>query len=128
MLLIGREREKGRIGKVPGPSPSKWGKSRKNRESPKKDKKGLQGQVQIGKRPRLKPPHLAALERLLQLNSRTDSSSTLSEIFMGMTISNPFGKVIGPTFGDTSGAQCLEILSTVFFFTEMFEEDRVSDF
>ena len=40
MLLIGREREKGRIGKIPGPSPSKSGKSRKNRESPQKDKKG----------------------------------------------------------------------------------------
>ena len=35
-----RKREKGRIGKIPGPSPSKSGKSGKNRESPKKDKKG----------------------------------------------------------------------------------------
>ena len=72
MLLIGRERGKGRIGKIPGPSPSKSGKSQKNRESPKKDKKGhrespkkdkkgqkrtkKEGQVHIGKPPRLKPP------------------------------------------------------------------------
>ena len=41
MLLIGREGGKGQIGKMPGPSPSKSGKSRKNRESPKKDKKAL---------------------------------------------------------------------------------------
>ena len=40
VFLMGREREKGRFGKFPGPSPSKSGKSRKNRESPKKDKKG----------------------------------------------------------------------------------------
>ena len=41
MLLIGRQRGKGQIaGKIPGPSPSKSGKSQKNRESPKKDKKG----------------------------------------------------------------------------------------
>ena len=40
MLLIGREGEKGRIGKISGPAPSKLGESRKNREeSPKKDKK-----------------------------------------------------------------------------------------
>ena len=39
-IVIGRERGKGQIGKIPGPSPSKSGKSRKNRESPKKDKKG----------------------------------------------------------------------------------------
>ena len=38
--IIGRERGKGQIGKIPGPSPSKSGKSQKNRESPKKDKKG----------------------------------------------------------------------------------------
>ena len=67
MLLIGRERGKGQIGKIPGPSPSKSGKSQKNRESPKKDKKGQkgtkkEGQVQIGKPPRLKHPRLAALE------------------------------------------------------------------
>ena len=57
MLLIGREREKGRIGKIPGPSPSKSGKSRKNRESPIKDKKGQKGKdkSRLGKRPRLKP-------------------------------------------------------------------------
>ena len=59
VLFIGREREKGRIGKIPGPSPSKSGKSQKNRESPKKDKK-----VQIGKPPRLKHPRLAALDKL----------------------------------------------------------------
>ena len=40
MLLIGRERGKGQIGKIPGPSPSKSGKSQKNRERTKKDKKG----------------------------------------------------------------------------------------
>ena len=40
MLLIGREREKGLIGKIPGPSRSRSGKSRKNRESTKKDTKG----------------------------------------------------------------------------------------
>ena len=127
MLLIGRERGKGQIGKIPGPSPSKSGKSQKNRENPKKDKKPCpsfpwsfrkyqgkpqkhqgffwpceplktlkrstkhskrprifaarktprkqkdqgkegqgrtkkEGQVQIGKPPRLNPPRLAALE------------------------------------------------------------------
>ena len=40
MLLIGRDRGKGQIRKIPGESPDKSGKSRKNRESPKKDKKG----------------------------------------------------------------------------------------
>ena len=35
VLLIGRERGKGQIGKIPGPSPSKSGKSRKNRKVPK---------------------------------------------------------------------------------------------
>ena len=69
-----REREKGRIGKIPGPSPSKSGKSRKNRESPKKkikkDKKGQKRKdkkVQIGKPPPFgKPPRLAALDSFLQ--------------------------------------------------------------
>ena len=50
VLLIGRERGKGQIGKIPGPSPSKSGKSQKNREGPKRTKK--EGQVQIGKHPR----------------------------------------------------------------------------
>ena len=50
MLLIGRERGKGQIRKIPGPSPSKSGKSRKNRESPtKKDKKGRTS-IQFGQR------------------------------------------------------------------------------
>ena len=40
MATIGRERGKGQIGKIPGPSPSKSGKSQKHRESPRKDKKG----------------------------------------------------------------------------------------
>ena len=40
VLLIGRERGKGLIGKIPGPSLSKSGKSQKNRERRKKDKKG----------------------------------------------------------------------------------------
>ena len=67
LILIGWERGKGQIGKIPGPSPRKSGKSRKNRESPKKDKKGQkrtkkEGQVQIGKPPRLKHPRLAALD------------------------------------------------------------------
>ena len=39
------------------------GKSRKNRESPKRTNK--EGQVQIGKPPRLEPPRLAALETLM---------------------------------------------------------------
>ena len=53
MLLIGREREKGRTA-------SKSGKSRKNRESPKKDKKGRTSPDR--ETPRLNPPCLAALE------------------------------------------------------------------
>ena len=61
MLLIGQERGKGQIGKIPGPSPSKSGKSRKKSgKSQKRTKK--EGQVQIGKPPRLKPPRLAALD------------------------------------------------------------------
>ena len=44
LFLVGAlnrpRRGKGQIGKVPGPSPSKSGKSQINRESPKKDKKG----------------------------------------------------------------------------------------
>ena len=65
MLLTGREREKGRIGKIPGPSLSKSGKSRKKSGKPQKGRKRAkkEGQVQIGKPPRLKPPpRLAALE------------------------------------------------------------------
>ena len=67
MLLIGRERGKEQIGKIPGESPDKSGKSR---ESPQKDKKRTkkEGQVQIGKPPRLKHPRLAALE--IQKNPR----------------------------------------------------------
>ena len=62
VLLIGRERGKGQIGKIPGPSPSKSGKSQKNRESPKKDKKGQKGRTSPDREtPRLKPPRLAAL-------------------------------------------------------------------
>ena len=57
VLLIGREREKGRIGKIPAESPDKSGKSRKEQKRTKKE-----GQVQIGKPPCLKPPRLAALE------------------------------------------------------------------
>ena len=64
LLLIGREREKGtnqenhrtipeQIGKIP----EKSGKSQKGQKRTKKE-----GQVQIGKPPRLKPPRLAALE------------------------------------------------------------------
>ena len=43
MLLIARERGKGQIRKIPEESPDKSGKSWKNRESPKKDKKGQSG-------------------------------------------------------------------------------------
>ena len=63
MLLIGLEREKGRIGKIPGVPeqirkiPERSGKSQKGQKRTKKE-----GQVQIGKPPRLKPPRLAALE------------------------------------------------------------------
>ena len=62
VLLIGQERGKGLIGKIPGPSPSKSWKSQKNRDSPKKGQK-KEGQVQIGKPLRLKHPRFAALER-----------------------------------------------------------------
>ena len=40
VLVIGWERGRGGIGKIPGPSPSKSRKSWKNQESPKKDEKG----------------------------------------------------------------------------------------
>ena len=56
VLLIGREREKGRIGKIPGPSPRKSGKSRK---IPEKDKKG---QKRKDKSRSGSPPRLAALD------------------------------------------------------------------
>ena len=78
LFLVGalnRPRKRKRtIGKIPGPSPSKSGKSQKNRESPKKDKKGQkrtkkEGQVQIGKPPRLKHPRLAALDDFCSLKS-----------------------------------------------------------
>ena len=54
--LIGRERGKGQIGKIPGQSPDKSGKSRKNRESPKKKRTKKEGQVQIENPPPLKTP------------------------------------------------------------------------
>ena len=38
-------RHKGQIGEIPGPSPSKSGKSQKSRESPKKDEKGRKGRT-----------------------------------------------------------------------------------
>ena len=70
VLLIGWERGKGQIGKIPGPSPRKSGKSQKNRESPKRTKMDKKGQkVQIGKPPRLKPPRLSALEICLKTKS-----------------------------------------------------------
>ena len=53
VLLIGRERGKGPIGKIP----KKSGKSQKGQKRTKKE-----GQVQIGKPSRLNPPRLAALE------------------------------------------------------------------
>ena len=43
MLLIGQEREKGQIGKIPDNPRDKLGRSRENREGPKKDKKGRTG-------------------------------------------------------------------------------------
>ena len=80
MLLIGRERGKGQIGKIPRPSPSKSGKSQKNRESPKKGQKRTkkEGQVQIGKPPRLKHPHLAALEFPSASEHATNNKSQLT--------------------------------------------------
>ena len=60
MLLIGRERETGRIGKIPGPTPSKSGNPGKIGKVPKRTKK--EGRVQIGKPSRLKHPRLAALD------------------------------------------------------------------
>ena len=51
MLLVGWEREKGRIRKIPGPSLSKSGKSRKNWESPKKDKKDKKGRTSPDREP-----------------------------------------------------------------------------
>ena len=64
VLLIGRERGKGPIGKIPGESPDKSGKcpgkSQNDKKGQKRTKK--EGQVQIGKPPRLKHPHLAALD------------------------------------------------------------------
>ena len=49
--LMGRERGKGQIGKIPGPSPSKSGKSQKNQKRAKKE-----GQVQIGEPPPFETP------------------------------------------------------------------------
>ena len=58
-------REKGQIGKILGPSPDKSGKSRKNRESPKRTKKDKKGRTSPDREtPRLKPPRLAALEEV----------------------------------------------------------------
>ena len=76
LFLVGAlnrpRREKGRIGKIAGPSPSKSGKSRKNRESPKKDKKRQKrkDKSRSGNPPVLKPPRLAALE-LVFMGHRT---------------------------------------------------------
>ena len=61
MLIIGRERGKGPIGKIPGESRNKSGKiPGKVPKGQKRTKK--EGQVQIGKPPRLKHPRLAALD------------------------------------------------------------------
>ena len=63
MLLIGRERGKGQIRKIPGPSPSKSGKSQKNRESPKKDKKGQKGRTSPDREtPPFETPPFSGLE------------------------------------------------------------------
>ena len=63
MLLIGQERGKGQIGKIPGPSPSKSGKSQKKSGKDEKGRK-KEGQVQIGK-----PPRLAALDYYVAFHS-----------------------------------------------------------
>ena len=61
MLIIGRERGKGPIGKIPGESPDKSGKSPGKSQ---KDKKGQKrkDKSRSGNPPRLKHPRLAALE------------------------------------------------------------------
>ena len=63
MLLIGRERGKGPIGKIPGPSPRKSGNPRESPKRTKKDKKGRTSPDR--KPPRLKHPRLAALDFFL---------------------------------------------------------------
>ena len=74
MLLIGRERGKGQIGKIPGPSPSKSGKSQKIGKVPKRTKKDKKGRTSPDwETPRLKPPRLAALEPLVHMNFRGNS-------------------------------------------------------
>ena len=55
--------EKGQIGKIPGTIPEKIGKIPKSEMSQKGQKKTKkEGQIQIGKPPRLKPPRLVALD------------------------------------------------------------------
>ena len=67
LFLIGAlnrpRRGKGQIGKIPGPSPSKLGKSQKNRERPKKDKKGRTSPDR--ETPPFKTPRLADLDNFL---------------------------------------------------------------
>ena len=69
LFLVGalnrpRKRKRTKSGKSPDHPRANREKSQENQESPKKDKKGTkkEGQVQIGKPPRLKPPRLAGLE------------------------------------------------------------------
>ena len=69
MLLIGRERGKGQIGKIPGPSPSKSGKTQKNpRKRTKKDKKGRTSPDR--ENPPFEAPRLAALEEIVHFGAQ----------------------------------------------------------
>ena len=61
MLLIGRERGKGQIGKIPGPSPSKSGKIPEKSGKSKKGQK-RKDKSRSGNPPVCNPPRLAALE------------------------------------------------------------------
>ena len=74
-LLIGCKRGKGPIGRIPGPSPDKSGKSRKNRESPKKGQKKGRTSPDRETPPFETPPRLAALDFFFSLKSA--SSHTL---------------------------------------------------
>ena len=93
LFLVGalnRPRKRKRTNREnPGTIPKQIGKSRKNWESPKKDKRTKkEGQVQIGKPPRLKPPRLAALDLL----SRSTGEHLAFEVFQtrGVHLFLPF--------------------------------------
>ena len=65
MLLRGRERGKGPIGKIPGESPDKSGKTRENRERPNLKRTNFEGRTSPDREnPRLEPPVQLPLTRM----------------------------------------------------------------